>query len=188
VLYDRVFGTNHVERILPKFKASLLANFATNSGSLIPMRSAMTGFTIPGIFGSLFDLSSASMCRGYLDDIAQQMWAIFKTEVIHHNEDTEEFSLIGLLPSDKMDAGNYQSSDTAIYPYIACAAAEYGDEKLRLAALKAIEKKIGIEVISTGATRLKSGSFLLNMARLRSELLRYEDWKRLIGKVSWDPS
>jgi hypothetical protein len=183
VLYDRVFGTNHAEKILPRFRESLVADFATTGGSLIPLRSAITGFTIPGVFGSMFDLSSATMCRGYLDDIAKQMWAIFKTEVIRYDEDTGDMTLFGLAPSDKMDPGNYQSTDSAIYPYIAYTAAEYGDEKLRLAALKIIKKNIGIEVTGTGAMRLKSGSFLVNMAWLRSQLLRYEDWKNLIAKV-----
>jgi hypothetical protein len=183
ITYDRVFGTNHVEEILPRFRESLLADFAASSGSFIPMRSAMTGFTIPGIFGSLFDLANALMCRGYLDDIAKQIWAIFKQEVIRFEEETGEMILIGLCPTDQMDSGTYQKSENFIYPFIAYVAAEYGDEKIRLAALKLVEEKTELETTETGATRLRAGSHTMNMAKLRAEMLRYKDWMRLIAEV-----
>ncbi|KAI9739988.1 MAG: hypothetical protein M1818_005044 [Claussenomyces sp. TS43310] len=82
VLYDRVFGTNHVQGILPRFKKSLLADFLSNAGTSLPFRNTMTSFTIPGLAGSMLDLAAATMCRGYLDDIAKKMWTIFRKEII----------------------------------------------------------------------------------------------------------
>jgi hypothetical protein len=83
-----------------------------------------------------------------------------------------------------MNSGNYETSEYGIYPLLAQVAAEYGDEKIRLAALKVVERKIGFEIMSSGARRLKSGSFFLNMTRVKAELLTHKDWFKLIGEVS----
>ncbi|KAI9739987.1 MAG: hypothetical protein M1818_005043 [Claussenomyces sp. TS43310] len=92
--------------------------------------------------------------------------------------------LNGLSAAEKMDPGNYKTSEYTIYPFIAQAAGEYRDEKLRRAALESLEKNIGYETTTTGARKLKSGSFFLNMTRVRAELLRYQDWKKLIAGPS----
>jgi hypothetical protein len=182
VLYDRVFETNHVERILPRFMQSMLTYFALSSGSFLPIRNALTGLAFPIDFGSIFELAIA-MCRRFLDDIAKQAWATFKHEQIRYAE-TEDIFLEGLISTDKMDSGKYETSEHAIHPLLAQVVAEYGDEKIRLAALIVVERKIGFEIMSSGARRLKSGSFFLNMTRVKAELLRYKNWFKLIGEVS----
>lgn len=163
---------------------SMLTYFALSSGSFLPIRNALTGLAFPIDFGSIFELAIAMMCRGFLDDLAKQAWATFKHEHIRYAEETEDIFLEGLISTDKMDSGNYETSEYAIYPLLAQVAAEYGDEKIRLAALKVVERKIGFEIMSSGARRLKSGSFFLNMTRVKAELLRYKDWFKLIGEVS----
>jgi hypothetical protein len=183
VIYDRVFGTTHAEDLKPRFLESLMSNFADKSGSIIPIRSSMTGFTIPGLTGALIDLTNGILTRGYLPELAQQSWAIFKGECLQYDEATQEMSFIGLGGADNMDAGNYETSEHAIYPHVAYVAAEFGDEKIRLAGLKYINEHVGLETTSTGARRAKKGSFLYNMARVKAVLLRHNDWMNLIRKV-----
>jgi hypothetical protein len=185
VIYDRVFGTKHAEDIKPRFVESLMSNFADKSGSIIPIRSSMTGFTIPGMTGALIDLTNGVLTRGYLPELAQQSWALFKNESLRYDEDTGELSFVGLCGADNLDAGNYETGKHAIYPHVAYVAGEFGDEKIRLAALKYIDKHVGLETTSTGARRAKLGSFLYNMARVKANLLRHNDWMNLIRQVSY---
>jgi hypothetical protein len=183
VLYDRVFGSNHAEEIRPVFEKSLMVDFTATTGSILPIRSAITGFTIPGLEGSLIDLANGLICCGYLDQTAKQMWAIFKKECIQYDKSTEKLNLVGLSGADMVDTGNYTVSDMATYPYIGYVAAEHGDEKIRVAALNMLDEKAGIETTSTGAVKMKSGSFFVGVSRIRASIARYRDWTRVITEV-----
>ncbi|KAF2490591.1 hypothetical protein BU16DRAFT_518028 [Lophium mytilinum] len=180
VVYDRVFGTKHAEDIKPRFLESLMSNFADKSGSILPIRSAITGFTIPGLTGALIDLSNGVITRGYLPQLAEQSYALFKGECLRYDEVTKELSFVGLSGADNLDTGNYETGKHAIYPHVAYVAAEFGDEKVRVAALKYINDHVGLETTSTGARRAKLGSFFYNMARLKGTLLRRNDWLNLV--------
>ncbi|KAF2810915.1 uncharacterized protein BDZ99DRAFT_519591 [Mytilinidion resinicola] len=139
VIYDRVFGTKHAEDIKPRFLESLMSNFADKSGSILPIRSAITGFTIPGLTGALIDLTNGVITRGYLPQLAEQSYALFKGECLRYDEVTKELSFVGLSGADNLDTGNYETGTHAIYPHVAYVAAEFGDEKIRVAALKYID-------------------------------------------------
>jgi hypothetical protein len=186
VIYDRVFKTNHVETILPKFEDSLNKNFTECDGSILPIRSELTGFTIPGLCGAISDLSNAIMCRGYLDHVAKRMYAIFKHERIRYDPATKELKLVGLVSADKLDTGTYQTSPYMIYECLAEVSGEYGGEEIRAAALKSVVDNIGVETMPSGATRLTlaKASPAFSSLATKSRLLRFEDWKNLIGKVS----
>lgn len=183
-LYDRVFNQNHTKELLPRFEESLNANFTEEDGSIIPIRSELTGFTIPGLCGALSDLVNALLCRGHLDHIARRMWAIFRHECVRFNK-KGEVELIGLVGADKMDPGSYKANPYAIYTHLAYVAGEYGDEKIRKAAIAVIHKNIGKRTTETGAIALKkeNASFSVNTGLVRAHLLRNEDWKNLINKV-----
>ncbi len=73
VIYDRVFNTQHAKLLLGKFEESLNVNFTEPDGSILPIRSQLTGFTIPGICGALTDLVNALLYRGHLDHVARRM-------------------------------------------------------------------------------------------------------------------
>ncbi|KAI0126982.1 hypothetical protein BJ170DRAFT_630661 [Xylariales sp. AK1849] len=183
VLYDRVFNQNHSKKLLPIFEESLNANFTEEDGSIIPIRSELTGFTLPGLCGALSDLVNALLCRGHLDHIARRMWAIFKHECVRFNEGGE-VELAGLVGADKIDPGNYKPNPFAIYTHLAYVAGEYGDEKTRKAAIQVIHKNIGTRITETGAVALKkdAASFAVNTGLVRGHLLRHEDWKNLVQK------
>ena len=183
-IYDRLFGTKHAERILPAFESSLDTNFTEPDGSILPIRSQLTGFTIPGLCGALTDLVNALLCRGYMDHIARRMWALFKTECLDFDAKTGSLKLRGLVGADKIDPGNYRPNESAILPHLAYVAGEYGDEPVRKAALKELEQAAGTEVTGTGAVRLKEGfSNAMITGCVRGHLLRQNDWVNLISKV-----
>ncbi|KAF2813992.1 uncharacterized protein BDZ99DRAFT_567692 [Mytilinidion resinicola] len=183
VVYDRVFGTTHSERLLPAFEESLNANFTEPDGSILPIRSELTGFTIPGLCGALTDLVNAVLCRGYLDHVARRMWAIFRHECVNFTS-SGELELTGLVGADKLDPGNYRASDFAIYPHLAYVAGEYGDEKVRKAANKKSDEGFGVKTTESGAKVLdpENASLAMRTSRVRAALLRKEDWKKLIGE------
>lgn len=185
VIYDRVFGTDSAEKILPAFEASLTSNFTEPDGSILPIRSELTGFTIPGLCGALSDLVNALLCRGHLDHIAQRMWAIFRHECVQFDPDGE-LKLVGLVGADKIDPGNYSSNEYSLFTMLGYVAGEYGDEKVRLGAKKVVENKIGKYTTATGATALNKerSSASTNSCNVRASLLRHEDWKNLISKVT----
>ncbi|EXJ90168.1 hypothetical protein A1O3_03237 [Capronia epimyces CBS 606.96] len=182
VVYDRIFGTSYSKNLLPRFEASLVTNFTEPDGSILPIRSCLTGFTIPGLCGALTDLVNAMLCRGHLDHIARRMWAIFRTENIDYDEATGKMELKGLVGADKIDPGCYQSNEYALLPMLAYVAGEYGDEKIRRAAIDQCVAGVGKYTTKTGATALKGVSNSNNSCMVRASLLRLEDWKWLISE------
>lgn len=185
VIYDRVFGTDHAKQLLPVFEESLNTNFTEADGSIIPIRSQMTGFTIPGLCGALTDLVNALLCRGHLNHIARRMWAIFKKECIELDEATGELRLKGLVGADKIDPGNYTSNEYALLPILAYVAGEYGDEKVRKGAIDLLQRGVGWYTTSTGARALNKdkASNSMNSCMVRAALLRKEDWLKLVSEV-----
>jgi len=183
ILYDRVFGTAHSERLLPTFEESINVNFTEPDGSILPIRSELTGFTIPGLCGALTDLVHAILARGYLDHIARRMWAIFRNECVTFTP-SGSLELKGLVGADKLDPGNYRASEFAIFSILAYVAGEYGDEKTRKAALKQGEEGFGVKTLETGSNVLdpETCSLATRLGRVRGYLLRREDWKRLIAE------
>lgn len=184
VLYDRVYGTNHLNGVIDKFEQSLDENFTETDGSILPIRSALTGFTIPGLCGALTDCFNALLCRGYLDHIARRMWCIFRHECVRLDSKTGELRFEGLVGADQMDPGTYKHSEYNIYSIVSIVAGEFGDEKLRVAAIDALKKNVGLETTETGAKRLTAAKASLNMnsCMVRGVLLRCEDWKNLVSK------
>ena len=121
-----------------------------------------------------------------MNHLSRRFWAIFYKESVIFDRETGELDLQGLVGADKMDTGNYKSSDSAIYPHLAQAAGEYGDRQLRDAAIKKSYEAYGCITKSTGATHLdpEKCSTTTNSSLLRAELQLGGDWRHLITEVS----
>lgn len=182
VIYDRFFDTNYVKDVIGPLEDSLTVNFTEEDGSILPIRSELTGFTLPGLCGALGDLVNALFCRGHLDHIARRMWAIFRTESVRFDPVTGGLELVGLVGADKLDAGNYKTNEYNIFGILSFVAGEFGDEDVRKAAIKILNEKIGFETMPTGSMRLKGVSNSSNSCMVRGQLLRNSDWKNLIAK------
>ena len=81
---------------------------------------------------------------------------------------------------------NYHSNKDGILPMLAYIAGEYGDEKVRKAALAVLNSNVGKYTTETGATALNKEqcSNTMNSCMVRSSLLRKEDCKSLISTAS----
>ncbi|EON95759.1 putative linalool dehydratase-isomerase precursor protein [Phaeoacremonium minimum UCRPA7] len=184
VIYDRVFGTRSTEIILPSFEESLNTNFTEPSGSVLPIRSELTGFTIPGLCGASGDLATVIMGAGPLRNLSRRLWAIVRKENVRFDQKTGSLSLTGLVGADAIDQGNYRANEYAMYPYIAIAAAEHGDERLKEAAMLKFEQAWGLVTTSTGAKSLDltKASTLMNYAALTATLIRPGGYERMVKK------
>jgi hypothetical protein len=113
------------------------------------------------------------------------MWTIFRHECIALDE-AGGLILKGLVGVDKIDPGNYQSNEFGIVPMLAFVAGEYGDEKVRKATVTLLNKTVGKYTNASGAAALNRAkcSNSMDSSMVRSSLLRKEDWKTPISKVS----
>ncbi|KAF5688645.1 hypothetical protein FDENT_4730 [Fusarium denticulatum] len=184
VLYDRVFGTKSTEVLLPIFEESLNTNFTETSGSVLTIRSELTGFTIPDLCGAAGDLAAIMVGCGPLRNFSRRLWAIIRNETVRFDTKTKEVSLTGLVGADKIDAGNYRSNDYAMYTQLAIAAGEYGDEELKEACVKKFEKAWGVKTTATGSQHLDldNASCLMNQAALTAAIIRPGAYYRMIQK------
>ncbi|RTE76498.1 hypothetical protein BHE90_009047 [Fusarium euwallaceae] len=184
VLYDRVFGTKATQMLLPSFEESLNTNFTETSGSVLTIRSELTGFAIPGIAGVAGDLAVVMMGSGPLRNLSRRLWAIVREENVVFDEETKELSMTGLVGADNIDTGNYTSSPSALYSQVAIGAAEYGEEALKSAAIEKLEKEWGLLTTSTGSKSfdLTKCSTLMNYAVLTATLLRPGAYNCMVQK------
>ncbi|VTT58902.1 unnamed protein product [Fusarium fujikuroi] len=184
VLYDRVFGTKSTEVLLPTFEESLNTNFTETSGSVLTIRSELTGFTIPGLCGAAGDLAAIMMGCGPLRNFSRRLWAIIRNETVQFDSKTKEVSLTGLVGADKIDAGNYRSNECAMYTQLAIAAGEYGDEELKEACVRKFEKAWGVKTAPTGSQHLDpdNASCLMNQAALTAAIIRPGAYHRMVQK------
>ncbi|KAG6994317.1 Linalool dehydratase/isomerase [Fusarium oxysporum f. sp. conglutinans] len=186
VLYDRVFGTKSTEVLLPIFEESLNTNFSETSGSVLTIRSELTGFTIPGLCGAAGDLAAIMMGCGPLRNFSRRLWAIIRNETVQFETKTKEVSLTGLVGADKIDAGSYRSNEYAMYTQLAIAAGEYGDEELKEACVNKFERAWGVKTAPTGShcLDLENASCLMNQAALTAALIRPGAYHRMVQKVA----
>ncbi|KAL6229375.1 hypothetical protein BDW75DRAFT_245790 [Aspergillus navahoensis] len=137
-VYDRLFGTQEGRRVMRKFYRRFEEDFFTKGGSCIPIKSALTGFTIPGLCGIVGDTTNALFCSPFMPTLAKRMWLITRGENIHWKEDGQ-IEISGLKGADKIDGGNYKPAEYGPYSVFAPAAAEWGDTKVANACLEKID-------------------------------------------------
>ncbi|KAF5625190.1 uncharacterized protein FTJAE_10087 [Fusarium tjaetaba] len=189
LLYDRYFGGNETALISPTFEESLNRNFTESSGSILPIRSELTGFTLPGLCGALTDLSNVMFTRATFPHISRRFWALFPKENIEFNRATGELKCVGLRGADKIDSGTYRPDPYAMYGFVAQAASEYGDQELSEAAINIAYKAYGTVTTPTGAIALpredNGPSTTTKMTILRAELLHGGELEAVVTKVPY---
>lgn len=188
IAYDRFFGTKSTDILLPIFEESLNTNFSNKDGSVLTIRSELTGFTIPGLCAAIGDLTAVDLAGASVRHLSRRMWAILREETIKFNEKTRDITFEGLIGADLIDPGNYKKNSLALLPQTACAAAEHGDEALKKAALDKMEQGWGYVTEPSGAKHLdpSRASTLLNYETLKATLLQPGAYERLVKRVSPD--
>jgi hypothetical protein len=182
VATDRLLGTQYGNRLKKRFESALEKEFSFPDGSIVPICSELTGFTIPGLAGALSDGINAILCAAYLPHIAHRNWAFTKKENITYDKNGR-LNCINLTGADKLDPGNYKPGEGSIRAIFAAAAAEFGDEKLRTDLLKQLDTEYHpVFTTPSGSLKNKGLSTIEQGTALRARLGRFQDWCKMIQK------
>lgn len=180
VAADKILGTDYGSRLRERFDSALAEDFSNADGTILPIRSELTGFTIPGLAGAISDVAPAVFCGPYLPRVAHRHWALMKRENLRWTEDGK-LELINLVGADNIDAGNYKSGRGFVRNAMASVASEYGDYKIRNELMRQMdEEHFPVYKTETGALKNKGLSTLGQCSGLRGRLGAHGDWLRLL--------
>lgn len=139
-VYEDIYSTGRSSKLLQDFYNHFEEDFFTKGGSCIPIKSAITGFTIPGLCGSMADTSNSLFCAPFMPTLAKRIWLITKEENLRYDKDGK-IDIINLKGADVIDGGNYQKNMRGPLGVFAITAAEWGDKKVAEACLKRIDEE-----------------------------------------------
>lgn len=180
VASDKVLGNDYGDRLKDRFSAALASEFSNADGTILPIRSELTGFTIPGLAGAISDVAPSVYCGPYLPHIAHRHWALMKKENLNWTEDGK-LELTNLVGADNIDPGNYKAGRGFVRVGMASVASEYGDYKIRDELLRQMdEDHFPAYETRTGALKNKGLSTIGQAIALRSRLGAHGDWTRLL--------
>jgi hypothetical protein len=175
IISSRLLGNDYAEKIKPRFERALEDEMTEPDGRILPIRSELTGLTIPGLSGTLSDCINAMNLTAYLPHIGARVWAIIRNEHIYYDNDPK-LKVKDLRGADKMDPGNYRGGEGALRAFIAGCAAEFGDEKVREDALEELDSTyFPVEATPSGAFYNKGLSATTQVVALMARLMRYQD-------------
>ncbi|KIW09925.1 hypothetical protein PV08_11701 [Exophiala spinifera] len=180
VLAERLLGVNYASDIKKNFELGLEKEFTNPDGTILTIRSELTGFTIPGLAGALADGVNAILCAAYLPHIAHRNWAFAKRETLRWKEDGT-IEMLNLVGADKIDPGNYKAGIGAIRAIFAAAAAEFGDNAIRDEMLRQLDEDYHpVFETASGALKNTGLSTLEQGTALRARLSGFQDWVQMI--------
>lgn len=175
VAHDTLFGTRHVEEHLDHWLHRLDNEFTDAKGSIIGLRSELTGWVPPFPSG---ELSYANFTNTFAPDRAWRLWSIARTELEGlvrkiDGQDVLEF------PGEGFDFGNYKRGHVASYGSALSCAREFGDEEFAAAIQRGLDRHGGLNVSAEGR-RYTNGSNLANAVVLQGMLLNRDDYGQLV--------
>ncbi|OCK77985.1 hypothetical protein K432DRAFT_427612 [Lepidopterella palustris CBS 459.81] len=130
VMYDRIFNTNRLASILPRFKSQWFADFTTLDGGIVGVRSSISGLQLP-ISGACVNASTSVQAAAIFPEYADQLWAITKHEFTTRDEKGKT-TAVTVGTGDCVDAGLYNLHPSALpgKSWLWLAAKEKGDKDL----------------------------------------------------------
>lgn len=115
------------------------------------------------------------LLTAHLPHIAHRNWAIIHKENIAYNE-KGELEILNLKGADFMGPCNYRFGEGPVRVFLAGAAGEFGDEKVRKEALDQLDTRFfPVEKTSTDAVRNVGLSASLQAITLMARLIRHRD-------------
>ena len=173
-VHDRLFGTSYVSRFLPSWLHKLDTEFTNASGSIIGLRSQLTGFEFPFPVG---EAGYANFAHCFAPERARRLWAIARKEVEPALTSTADGTTRLRFPGRGIDAGNYRTGHTAAYGSIMMAAREFGDDEIAEAARASLNEDCALS-FECGVRRYLGGSNLANVSAAMGHLMRTGDFRR----------
>ncbi|CAK7231282.1 hypothetical protein SBRCBS47491_007878 [Sporothrix bragantina] len=176
IISSRLLGNDYAEKIKPRFERALEDEMTEPDGRILPIRSELTGLTIPGLSGTLSDCINAMNLTAYLPHIGARVWAIIRNEHITYDNAEKRLDVQDLRGADKMDPGNYRGGVGALRAFVAGCAAEFGDEQVRRDALHQLDTEyFPVEETASGARYNKGLSATTQVVALMARMGRYQD-------------
>lgn len=174
--HDSLFGTDHVRRILPRWRDKLEAEFTDSAGSIVGLRSKHLGLELP------FPSWEADTCRFancFDPAFAQAQWAIARKEIEPRLKPNAAGKLRIKLPGPGADPGNYGIGHGIGYCSHLIAAREFGDDEIADAAQRSLDEDCGLET-KNGIRRYLKASNLINAQSALGAILRTGDYRRSV--------
>jgi hypothetical protein len=177
VLYDRIKGTTHGTQLRERFGSMWRSEFTSPDGTVMPIRSSLTGLAIPGLVGLSSDTSGSVLAGPLMPAVALRMWAQARSESIRVRSD----GLLDLktVGADNMDPGNYQKGLGMSYAMVMFAANEYGDYEVADAAQRSLDQYCE-PILENGTFSYRKLSVMMNSTAVRARLARQGDWRRTV--------
>jgi len=183
IAYDAAFHQKNFEKKREKILSQLQEDLSDELGTLVPIKSSLTGMTIPGFSGPTCEAFSA-MDLVLLDEAAGvRSWVILREEHLTYDQEALTYKFKDLKTSDKIDLGNYNITEASPAALFAMVAAEHGDEEISQKLIKRIDNELApLKVTSTGSYYNEGLSTWLTGFLLRGRLCRFRDWTRTIAE------
>ncbi len=175
VAHDTLFGTKYAETHLEHWLHRLDNEFTDAKGSIIGLRSELTGWVPPFPSG---ELGYANFTHAFAPDRAWRLWSIARTELepLVRRIDGED---VLVFPGAGFDFGNYGRGHVSGYAGTLACAREFGDADFAAAAARGLDRAGGLDVSAEGR-RYTKGSNLANASALQGLLLQRDDYRRLV--------
>ncbi len=175
-LHDRLFGTSDAKQHLPRWLHSLDTEFTDESGSVIGLRSELTGLRFPFPAG---DAGFAIFATCWAPERAQRQWAVARTELASAIVRDASGKPRLAFPGAGFDFGNYRRGWAGTWASILASAREFGDEEIAEAAANALEQD-GRPAEDRGVAHYAAMSNLSNVQAVTGKIRRAGDFQRAV--------
>lgn len=175
---DTATGTHHAADLKDRWLEALDAEFTDESGSIIGLRSTLTGFRFPFPGG---ELGFAQFMETISPERAWRMWAVGRQELDYIMDKAVSGEARLRLSGRGFDFGNYRSGFGGAYASIMSAAREFGDDHLAAAAQRALDEDCGLSE-ERGVRRYVKMSNLSNISAVMGRIRRRGDYRRTVAE------
>ena len=178
--YDTVTGSHHMQGVLPRWSDYLEREFVDEKGSIIGLRSYLTGHAL-SIFAS--EAGFAFFANIFAPALGRRLWAVGRKELgfcVAPDADGRPRLTIpreALSFLDTIDVGHYRPGMLFAYAAVAICGREFGDHELAEAALRSMDQDCG-RVEEDGVVRYANASGMANAWAVEAKLLGTGDYRR----------
>jgi len=176
VLHDRLFGTSYSAHHMDRWLASLDQEFTDESGSVIGLRSSLTGLKFPFPAG---DGAFAVFMNAWNPERAQRMWAAARHDLapamLDEGNGVKRFE----LPGNGFDFGNYKRGWGHVFGSTLASAREFGDDEIAAACQRSLEYSCRPRT-DRGVSHFEGASNLANLCAVAGRLRRTGDFRSAV--------
>ncbi|KAL3474483.1 hypothetical protein BJX99DRAFT_260415 [Aspergillus californicus] len=179
VVADRTLDTDHSTKVRADFQKSYNENFCEVDGSIIPIRSTITGFAVPGSIGIAGNCMASVLASPFLPGIGHRAWGLVRRKAVKYDEEGELH--LELHSEDKIDPGNYNQTEGVSRVLCGQAAAEFGDTQVRDDCLHQLDTIFHpIQQTPTGSLYNRGLSVFMQGRALEARLWGPQDWANMV--------